>query len=375
MKTSSVAPEAPVPVPAAAPAAAPAAPAAAPAAAARGGRLAWLDAARGLGIILVVIGHALGGLIDSPLGAGVPWLRSWFFAIYTFHMPLFFLAAGVLVDARLDRDAGGFRDSLWRNIAWPYFLWSVIQFTLIHNLGALVNTPVDRYWPIIFSLPWKTVSQFWFLHALFQLHLLSWLSWRRLGPAAFLLLMLSLKPLAGLVPMPDVIRLAANQAPYYGLGVVIGTAGLARAFVDRSAAFRLALLPLAAVLVAVAVAHAATVRPDIDPVTARAAGLANIAWSPELLPAALAGTAAVIALASLAGGWLAAALAFLGRRSMAIFILHIMGVAGTRIIAGRLGLADPAVLLVLTVGIGIAGPLVAYALIDRVGWVRRLGLG
>ena len=53
-------------------------------------RIGWLDSARGLGIILVVIGHALGGLIDSPLGADQDVFRRLFFSIYTFHMPLFF---------------------------------------------------------------------------------------------------------------------------------------------------------------------------------------------------------------------------------------------------------------------------------------------
>ncbi|KPF78550.1 hypothetical protein IP88_03395 [alpha proteobacterium AAP81b] len=338
-------------------------------------RIAWLDIARGLGIVLVVIGHCLGGLIDSSVGDGAPWLRPVFFAIYTFHMPLFFVAAGVLVDRRLARDPIAFRDSLWSSIAWPYFLWSFLQFSLIYALGSAVNAPVDRYWPVILALPWKTVSQFWFLHALFQLHLLALLCWRRLGSAAFLLLMLSLKPLAALLPLPDVLRLAANQAPYYGIGVVIGTAGLARAFVERSVAVRLALLPLAAVLVVTALWVVPGLRPEIPFASARAAGLANIAWSPVVLPAAFAGLGAVVALASLVGGRLAQILGFLGRRSMAIFILHIMAVAGTRIIAIKLGLASVPLLLVLTAIAGLTAPLVAYAIFERFGLVKRLGLG
>ncbi|WP_242123154.1 acyltransferase family protein [Sphingobium sp. Sx8-8] len=48
-----------------------------------GGRLEWIDVARGIGIIAVVIGHVWtrGGLHD---------------AMYSFHMPLFFLLSGLL---------------------------------------------------------------------------------------------------------------------------------------------------------------------------------------------------------------------------------------------------------------------------------------
>jgi peptidoglycan/LPS O-acetylase OafA/YrhL len=46
-------------------------------------RLGWLDAAKGLGIILVVIGHVW---TRGPVRD----------AIYAFHMPLFFIAAGYI---------------------------------------------------------------------------------------------------------------------------------------------------------------------------------------------------------------------------------------------------------------------------------------
>lgn len=327
-------------------------------------------------MLLVVAGHALGGLIDSPLGAANMAFRNAFFVIYSFHMPLFFMLSGVLVARRIEANPTSFRGSLWSNIAYPYFLWSVIQYSLIYALGSLVNTPVDRYWSMIGSLPWHSVSQFWFLHALFQLHLLAWLGWRRLGPAAFLLVCLAVKPLTALLPMPDMIRLAANQAPYYGLGVVLGTAGLTAAFVARPAWLRLALLPLAAALIIAALAVAPGLRPDIDFASAKAAALARVSWQEAVLPAAFAGTGATIALASLCAGRIGAALAFIGQRSMAIFILHVMAVAGTRIGCARvLHINDASAVLGLTIVAGVVAPLIAYALLDRLGLAKRLGLG
>ena len=45
----------------------------------RGGRIEWLDSARGIAIILVVLGHCI-GYIDEPLNK----------VILSFHMPTFF---------------------------------------------------------------------------------------------------------------------------------------------------------------------------------------------------------------------------------------------------------------------------------------------
>ena len=48
-----------------------------------GGRLEWIDVARGIGIIAVVAGHVwTGGAFRN--------------ALYSFHMPLFFLLSGLL---------------------------------------------------------------------------------------------------------------------------------------------------------------------------------------------------------------------------------------------------------------------------------------
>lgn len=47
-----------------------------------GARLAWPDAAKGLGVLLVGLGHSR--LLPE-------WASAW---IYSFHMPLFFLLSG-----------------------------------------------------------------------------------------------------------------------------------------------------------------------------------------------------------------------------------------------------------------------------------------
>lgn len=340
-------------------------------------RIVWLDSAKGLGIILVVFGHALGGLIDSPIASDIGTFRTAFFVIYTFHMPLFFLLSGVLVATRIERDRTGFARTIGTDIVWPYLLWSVIQFTIIYLLGSAVNRPAEAYWPTILALPWKTVSQFWFLYALFLLHLLSLLTLRRLGAISFLIVCLALKPLPLIAPLPDVIRLAVNQVPYYGLGVFLGATGLQAVAVDRSRLVRLILLPaITAGLIALAFAHANGFHPTIRVETGKAADIAFLAWNFAVLPAALAGLFAAIGLASLLRGRALTLTAYLGRRSMPIFILHIMAIAGTRIIlVSVVGVRDPYIVLTAIIVAGFIGPLVAFACLRRFGITRPLGLG
>ncbi len=48
-------------------------------------RIEWVDIAKGIGIILVIIGHV------NTFNSSV---KEW---IYSFHMPLFFILAGVTI--------------------------------------------------------------------------------------------------------------------------------------------------------------------------------------------------------------------------------------------------------------------------------------
>lgn len=59
------------------------------------GRNISLDIAKGIGIILVVIGHTM-----SPIMSGNVVMENVYKILYVFHMPLFFLLSG-LVSSKL----------------------------------------------------------------------------------------------------------------------------------------------------------------------------------------------------------------------------------------------------------------------------------
>ncbi len=326
------------------------------------GRLGWIDAAKGIGIALVVFGHAVDGLRSAGLMAIDGPLADAFYAIYTFHMPLFFFLSGVLVMRRVERDRAGFVRKLVPSIAWPYLLWSTVQLTLIHLASSYVNSPIDvvslrTYLAII----WAPPSQFWFLYVLFLYHLASALMAGRLSPLYMVLLG------ALLYQIPDLTgdhgkmtELICHFFFFYALGVYCGPS-LARLSEDlgRRAGLNAA---VAAAILAVAVALGLS------------QGLGY--WSAAALPAALAGTALVLILSIRARGIVAASLEYLGQCAMAIYVLHVMFVAGARIVVTHLtGVADAAILVPALTLIGIAGPLIALELLGRAGWSARLGLG
>lgn len=188
------------------------------------GRTAWIDFAKGIGIILVVLGHALRGLRSSRILGGeheaeFRFVDSW---IYSFHMPLFFLISGLFANRGSGRDSGRFvRDKLG-TIAYPYLVWSTLQTLAQAASGGYANhktSPLDLVGMLV-----TPIMQFWFLYALlliaFGFHLL-----RRLGfgPAASLAILAALwaaqtqTPLTSWIPLRDAI----NYGDYYALGAVL----------------------------------------------------------------------------------------------------------------------------------------------------------
>lgn len=89
-------------------------------------RIEWLDTAKGLGTLLVIIGHNLGFIHGNP---------EWHRYIYTFHMPLFFLATGCTINTKTP-------ESLLKRaatLAIPYLVMSTIMLPVTHYFEPTTN--------------------------------------------------------------------------------------------------------------------------------------------------------------------------------------------------------------------------------------------
>jgi fucose 4-O-acetylase-like acetyltransferase len=338
-------------------------------------RIDWLDRARGFGIVLVVIGHALGGLIDAGLAEGSPWPRQTFFAVYTFHMPLFFLLSGLLVPQRLERGAKQFLTGLFPTVVLPYFVWSVVQASVIFALGALVNNPSGSLFWTVVSLPWNTVSQFWFLYALFWMHVLTAILLPRIGAEGLILMALFLKALMLIVALPVSAKLVCNHMLFYAFGLLLRPGGLEQivAGVKRGT-------PLAMVLSAAGLTIFLTMLAlpdfgaDLPLAGAESPEIANLSWRFPAMAAAVIGTVASVACAVALRGTIGEALAFLGRMTMPIFVLHVLFIAGSRIVLAKfLHVTSLWLLLPVLIAAGLVGPLIGERMLRPLKLKRWIG--
>lgn len=335
-------------------------------------RLRWVDALKGVGILLVVLGHALGGLIDAGFAPDALWFRPLFAAIYVFHMPLFFFLTGLFVAKRVANDPDRFRGRLFSQIAWPYFLWSAVQIVAITMAGSLANNPGGPLGPSLLQTLYRPSAQFWFLYSLFFLHGLSLFARRRVGSPFFFLLLIAAGSLAEQQRLPGIVEATLQMAPYYGLGVFLGPLVLDHAPTSRDRIW-LWSIPLACIAIAMTMAHAIDLG---DPGMWPATGAAIIldVRSFDNFHAALIAIVALVSLARAAGQWAPRWLIYCGRQTMPIFLLHIIFIAATRIVVLKYDPAIPApILLSLLCLVGVVMPLVAAAIADRVGISKWIG--
>lgn len=128
-------------------------------------RDALFDYARGMAIILVVLGHAIHMVsrqITSPMPA---WVFGLDRAIYTFHVPVFFLISGVLFSGSFDRRGWG--GLLWhrvKTLLYPYVLWSTLH-VITQSVGN--GQGLRSLWGDVLRIAYFPPAHFWFLYVLF----------------------------------------------------------------------------------------------------------------------------------------------------------------------------------------------------------------
>lgn len=323
---------------------------------ARHQRIVFLDVAKGIGILLVVLGHCLIGLHDAGMVAenSAAWLVK--YVIYCFHMPLFFFLTGSLVHARVVSNPGRFLRGNLLRIAYPYFLWGAIQSLALLGASGLVNHPIrEGIGPLLLSLLWRPPGQFWFLYTLFLLHMFTLVTIRLGGRVMLAIALAAIFAATAISPTVGTFIASYIQGSSllaYAVGICFGemVAGW-HGRIESSQAWILASIIL---LFAAAWTGWRT-----------QAG----AYSYVTLPAACSGCVGTLLIARTKLLCSTRWLIYLGQRSMAIYVLHVLFVAGIRIIMVRsLHIAHLGIVLPAVVAAGIAGPL----MVDRMAQALRV---
>lgn len=324
-----------------------------------GTRLDWPDWAKGIGIVLVVVGHVWRGLYNAGIHIDPETYRVVDTLIYNFHMPLFFFVAGLFFTAQLQR--AGLGPFLWSRVTgllWPLAVWTWIFFAAKAAIGHLANNPVP--WSDFPVVPLPPREQFWFFWALFLVQAVCALFWRWVYRPPTLLLTLAgavllyhLRP--GVAGHAIWLVGAYDYAPFLVLGALY--ACLAPAPTAREP-----WLIWAGVFVVG---------------EALALLLAGQGAMYHLLTETLAVLGCVRLLDTAAGHWrglTAAATAYLGRASLTIYVGHVFFAASLRILLLKVGIHGLAPHLLGGVLIGVLAPLAMALALRRVGLARALGL-
>lgn len=317
------------------------------------GRAADLDIARALGITLVVAGHALIG-VERALGETAAGRFALVLA-YAVHMPLFFFLSGLLARTALAEPPRAFAHRLATRYAWPYLVWSLVLLGFHHGFSDLTNTRVASFAPL--RILWAPPSVMWFLYVLAASLVLA-RALRAAPPAV--------TAATGAALIAAGLTLDAWLLPYLRFtGIFLIATTLDPARVRATAAH-----PAARAAAALGLGLGATFA-----ATAAAAPLAGYpAAEARYFPAAAGGILLALAAgAALARSALGPALAALGRRTLPIFLTHILVLAALRIALLRAGVTDPGLVLALIIPAGLLLPLAADTAAARLGATRLLG--
>lgn len=324
--------------------------AAAPGTSARDNRL---DIARGLAMALVVLGHAIYGVHNAGLETQT--YRFWIIALYTTHMPLFFMISGVLAGSVMRRSWPEF----WRNalpkIVWPYFLWSAL-LTLSHQvMSAYVNSPSEQV--DYLSILWRPPAVMWFLYALFFAMIL-------LRFVAPLPRIWGLTVALAMIVVPYTIDGTPQSVRFMGL--YIAAALLGKSVLISMIQMKWVLLSALVMMLTLAWAWMDATTPLV--------GYPAFHW--PYIPALLAGPIMLMWVSGLVSNALpplANMFSYIGQRTMPIFVTHILITSGGRIGLRLAGIENWTLIIVLVTVLGIVLPLLAAWLADRLKLSGLLG--
>jgi fucose 4-O-acetylase-like acetyltransferase len=185
------------------------------------GRLIWLDVYKGLAIALVVLGH-----MQIPGVAAV--------LIYSFHVPLFFIAAGYGMALSRKRSMGAFLAGRWRTLVVPYGLFSLIGLAWVLLLRSPTSDPIHVLQRSLLGIllgngsasPKTVLTPLWFLTCLVSTEVLFLLlqhlskgRWQRLVPLLLGFLVLGLvNSTTWRLTLPWGGHLAPVALGFYGAG-------------------------------------------------------------------------------------------------------------------------------------------------------------
>ena len=323
----------------------------------KAGRVPDWEAIRGRAILLVVYLHVGRGLmlagVISDQGL-FPFLDR---VDFSFIMPLFFFIAGRFFPPSVDRYGPiQFAVSKLGTVAYPYFIWSLVQGTVEIAASGVTNRGKS---PHLASIAWAPIDQFWFLYVLFFVFLIALAFWRLHRSAEISLLLVSI--VLHFAPQPSdswwILPYLTHYLLYFSLGVALRSRPLSMASRTASPC----VVPLATCVLLALNAYTQ----DLD----------GFSRAVSQFLCACSGTVLVASLMSTIGPRVVSWFAKIGSRSLPIFLMHIIVASGVRIVLLKVfGTHSPLVHLILGCVLGSFIPYLAAGVAYRMGcyWIFEI---
>jgi fucose 4-O-acetylase-like acetyltransferase len=315
----------------------------------------WLDYAKGIGIVLVVIGHVISGLRVQQVGPDLyayDFLRA---LIYTFHMPLFFFVSGMLFVRNLAASQAEFFRLRALRILVPYVVWSIMFVGLQNAFPWAANNRSE--FASLLQMPYNPSGHLWFLYALFIAQTVFFLAQRSFGSAGMLAIGGGFVAayVASLGAANGLFGSIAMGGTFFGAGLVVG----GRRLIGARSTSVVGLLIVAALWFGAAFGRlelSAYLKP-----LAAVAGIAMVVMVSRLLPDVR--------------GMFTAMLAQLGQASLAIFLTHTIFSAGLRSVLYLNDVRDCDLHVLLGTLAGVSAPTLLFVVANRLQLSPYAGFG
>lgn len=108
-----------------------------------GTRFHWMDALRGLAILLVILQHSTGVARVRGVELEIPFIELTTGLLAPYRMPLLLILSGLLLLPSLEKPLPAFMGGKVRKILWPYLFWGVVIACVTLSPDAALTV---EYW-------------------------------------------------------------------------------------------------------------------------------------------------------------------------------------------------------------------------------------
>jgi len=135
----------------------------------------WIDLAKGVAILLVVLGHVINSyIVSGEFNEYISYTKYVYFTIYSFHMPLYFALSGYLYSkSKAISNVSEYKKVALKKIialGIPYIIFSLMQGTIQILLSRFTHNHIG--FSSLAHILTQPILQFWFIYTLLFIFIL-----------------------------------------------------------------------------------------------------------------------------------------------------------------------------------------------------------